>query len=46
MKTAFIAFAMAVAVSSAFATYCEPHPIGSSAPVPGATNWFQKKKTP
>ena len=25
MKTAFIAFAMAVAVSSAFATYCEPH---------------------
>jgi len=25
MKTAFIAFAMAVAVSSAFATYCEPY---------------------
>ena len=25
MKTTFIAFAMAVAVSSAFATYCEPH---------------------
>lgn len=25
MRTAFIAFAMAVAVSSAFATYCEPH---------------------
>ena len=25
MKTAFIAFAMATAISSAFATYCEPH---------------------
>ena len=25
MKTAFIAFAMAIAVASAFATYCEPH---------------------
>jgi len=25
MKTAFIAFAMVSAVSSAFATYCEPH---------------------
>ena len=25
MRTAFIAFAMAVAVSSAFATYCEPY---------------------
>ena len=25
MKTAFIAFAMASAISSAFATYCEPY---------------------
>lgn len=25
MKIAFIAFAVASAVSSAFATYCEPH---------------------